>query len=382
MNYTDINIVIGGDIYPKGKVEQFFIDGNAPAIFNDILPYFKQADYSIVNLECPLTNINSPIEKDGAALRAPEETINGIRKSDIDAVNLANNHILDHADVGVKNTLKVLKDHDVKYFGAGANLKEAKKPLIIELKGKTIAFMGVAEHEFSIARDRSFGANPLNITHNIREIRELRKKVDFIIVLYHGGKEHYVYPSPKQQDISRFFIEEGVDAVIAQHSHIAGSYETYLGKPIVYGQGNLLFEKLSRNIESWFTGFLVSLTLKDDKIDFEFIPFEQSNSFVGVRKLNTEASKQMKNELKERSHKIENPEFVKKEWLHLCTKELPLYSSRLFGHSRVLRVLNRKINFTSWAYPKWKKIMIRNVVECETHREGLEVLWNDKNTKF
>jgi len=83
-----------------------------------------------------------------------------------------------------------------------------------------------------------------------------------------------------------------------------------------------------------------------------------------------------------RSLNISNVDFVKAEWLKLCLEELSVYNSRLFGHNRVLRVLNRKFNFSNWLYPKWKKIMIRNLVECETHREGLETLWNDENCKF
>ena len=42
-------------------------------------------------------------------------------------------------------------------------------------------------------------------------------------MFHQWGKEQYAYPTPKQQDISRFFVEEGVDVVISQHSHIAGS---------------------------------------------------------------------------------------------------------------------------------------------------------------
>src|SRR5690554_5799738 len=147
MENNTINIIIGGDLYPKGKVEKLFIDGNASEIFNDILPYFEQADYTVVNLECPLSNTNSPIEKDGAALRAEEETINGIKASHIDAVNLSNNHILDHGELGIKNTINVLSKNKINYFGAGPNIKEAQTAHIIQIKGKQIAFLGIAEHE-------------------------------------------------------------------------------------------------------------------------------------------------------------------------------------------------------------------------------------------
>lgn len=382
MNKEEINIIIGGDIYPKGQLESLFEHSNISKIFNDILPVIDNADYTVVNLECPLADKDTPILKDGSNLRAVTKTVNGLKKAGIDAINLSNNHILDHGEEGLKSTLNTLSKKEIKYFGAGENLEAAAKAHIVTIKDKKIAFMGVAEHEFTIATESSYGANPLNIINNIRYIRALRNQVDFIILLYHGGKEHYAYPTPKQQNKSRFFIEEGVDVVISQHSHIAGSYEKYLGKLIVYGQGNFLFEKLSRNIDSWFTGFLVSLKLNKNSFDFKFIPFEQSNGFIGVKKLDENKSKLMIKKLKERSTNLSDVSFVKESWGKLCLEELSVYNSRLFGHNRLLRVLNRKINFSNWLYPKWKKIMIRNVVECETHREGLETLWNQEESKL
>ena len=79
--------------------------------------------------------------------------------------------------------------------------------------------------------------------------------------------------------------------------------------------------------------------------------------------------------LEERSKKITSTEYVKEQWLELCKKEKYLYASRVLGHNRVLRILNRKIHFSDWLYSKTTKMMVRNVVECEVHREGLETLW-------
>ena len=382
MNKEEITIVIGGDVYPRGKVESYFINSDASAIFNDVLPVLQDADYTVVNLECPLTDVATPILKDGAALRAATKTVNGLKESGIDAVNLSNNHILDHGAQGIDSTLKILASHKIANFGAGKNLEEAAKSHIVTIKGKTIAFIGVAEHEFTIASEPSHGANPLNVPNNVRAIRALREHVDYIIMLYHGGKEHYAYPTPNHQNRSRFFIEEGVDAVISQHSHVAGTYEEYLGKLIVYGQGNLIFEKMSRNYDTWFEGFIVELKLNADKIDFNFIPFQQSKNSIGAKKMSEKDTKLMLAELEKRSLKLKDPNFVDEEWRKLCIKDIALYKSRLHGHNRILRVLNRKINFSKWFYPKWKGLMMRNVIECETHREGLETLWNDKNSKF
>ena len=121
MNKEEIIIAIGGDVYPKGNIEPHFINGNAAEIFNDILPVFQNADYTVVNLECPLADNETPILKDGAALRAVTKTVNGLKQSGIDAVNLSNNHIYDHGVEGIKSTLSTLSNHQIANFGAGKN---------------------------------------------------------------------------------------------------------------------------------------------------------------------------------------------------------------------------------------------------------------------
>lgn len=370
-----INIVIGGDLCPSGEVEKLFKAGHSEKIFNDLLPIFKSADFSIVNLECPLIKTPSPISKDGAVLGATGQCINGLKEAQIHAVNLANNHILDHNEQGIQSTIKALSKNQISYFGAGKNIFDAQKPFIQTIKNKRFGFIGIAEHEFSIAGKKQYGANPLDIIENFRTIRQLKQNVDHVIVLFHGGKEHYPYPTPNQQKACRFFIEEGVDAVICQHSHIIGSYEKYRNGLIVYGQGNLLFENATRNKNTWFEGFLVSLKFNNDSLEFEFIPFEQSKNGIGTKLLDTDKTKEILNLLNERAENVSNTDFVESEWLKLCKQEIYLYASRIHGHNRLLRILNRKICFSNWFYSSKTKNMIRNVIECETHREGLETLW-------
>ena len=82
-----IKIVIGGDICPIGKNLPYFIRGEVSSIFNDLLPIFMEADLSIVNLECPLVDKESPIEKVGPGLRVPSDCVNGLKQAKIDVVN-------------------------------------------------------------------------------------------------------------------------------------------------------------------------------------------------------------------------------------------------------------------------------------------------------
>lgn len=375
-------IIIGGDVCPRGRVENAFINGEEEKILNDLLPVFKDADFRVINLECPLITEETPIKKDGPVLGVHFNTINGLRAIGIDAVNLANNHILDHGEEGLKSTIESCKKHNIDFFGAAKNLEEAQKPLIRIIGGKRFCFMGVAEHEFSIAKDYSWGANPLDPIKIIRTLKTYNNSFDFLIVLVHGGKEYYRNPTPKQQDFCRFLVEEGADAVICQHSHCAGTYEYYNDKPIVYGQGNFIFENLGRNTKMWNEGFLVSLAFNEDKVTTKFIPFTQSKDQLGVLLMQGKEKKEFLRNLEERSKKITSTDYVKEQWLELCKKDKYLYVSRVLGHNRVLRILNRKIHFSDWLYSKTTKMMVRNVVECEVHREGLETLWNDEKTNM
>lgn len=368
-------IIIGGDVCPRGKVENAFKNSEEEKILNDLLPVFKEADLRIINLECPLIIKESPIEKDGPVLDAHVDTVNGLKAIGIDVVNLANNHILDHGEEGLRSTIDYCKQHEIDFFGAAENLEEAQKPLIKIIGGKRFCFMGVAQHEFSITKDNNWGANPLDPIKIVRTLKTFRGSFDYLVVLVHTGKEYYRNPTPKQQDFCRFLVEEGADVVVCQHSHCAGTYEYYNDKPIVYGQGNFIFENLGKNTKMWNEGFLVSLIFNEDKVTTKFIPFTQSADHLGVCLMQGEEKKEFLKNLEERSKKITSNEFVKEQWFELCKKEKYLYASRVLGHNRVLRVLNRKLHFSDWLYSKTTKMMVRNVVECEVHREGLETLW-------
>src|SRR5699024_9531699 len=121
--------------------------------------------------------------------------IKGITQLNPELVTLANNHILDHGEMGLNSTLNVLENNNIKYIGAGTNLSEASKPYIIKKNGINIGFYTCAEHEFSIATDKEAGANPFDPLETLYHIDKLKEKCDNLIVIYNGGIETYSYLS-------------------------------------------------------------------------------------------------------------------------------------------------------------------------------------------
>ena len=96
------------------------------------------------------------------------------------------------------------------------------------IKNVKIGIYCCAENEFSIATSQKAGANPFDSLQSFDDVYWLKKKVDFLVVLYHGGIEHYRYPSPNLQRVFRKFADVGADIVIGQHSHCIGCMDCLL----------------------------------------------------------------------------------------------------------------------------------------------------------
>lgn len=148
-------------------------------------------------------------------------------------------------------------------------MAEARKPYIIELDGLKIGIYACAEHEFSIATENASGANPFDPLESLDHVQGLSDKCDYVIVLYHGGKEHYRYPSPYLQKACRKMAEKGADLVVCQHSHCIGCFEEYEKSTIIYGQGNFIFDHSES--EFWQTSLLVKIVI-DDGPHISYIP--------------------------------------------------------------------------------------------------------------
>ena len=372
-----MSIVIGADIVPAESNQALFAQGNAKQLIgSELYEIMQNADYRIFNLEVPLANQPNPIAKLGPNLIAPTESINGLKAMGVDLLTLANNHIMDQGIQGLSSTLQTLDQAEISHLGTGNNLLEATAPFFFTVKGKRYGVYACAEHEFSIAGEDTPGANPFDSLESPDHVAQMKTQCDYAIVLYHGGKEYYRYPSPKLQNVCRKLVEKGADLVICQHSHCIGCEEKYLGGTIVYGQGNFLFDH--GNNEYWNTSLLIRI--KDSgKVDY--IPLSKKGNCVRLAKDNEE--KQILDAFRERSQEILTPGVVESNYKDFAKKTIDNYILALSGKSVNLpfRVINKLSGHRlqkkmAEQYRRKLNVQIRNYIECEAHRElvikGLE----------
>lgn len=365
-------IIIGGDLVPTESNRKLFAEANVDEMIGaELKELLRSADYTTFNLEVPLTDKESPIAKCGPNLIAPTETVNGLKAINPHFFTLANNHILDQGEQGLYSTMEVLCKAGIAYAGVGRNLDEASKGFIREIEGITIGIYCCAEHEFSIAAENSTGANPFDPLESLDHISTLKTKSDYVIVLYHGGKEHYRYPTPYLQKVCRKIVDKGADLVICQHSHCIGCEEKYRGGTIVYGQGNFIFDDSDN--ECWQTSFLVKI---EGDFTISYLPLMKTGN--GVRLADEEKGKEILDGFYARSEEIKAKGFIEKKYADFADSFFEFYLCALSGkRSAWFRVLN-KISRGAYmkrylrnAYGPHELVRIANYIDCEAHRELL-----------
>ena len=365
-----MSILIGADIVPTMSNKAYFDSGNMQDVVGDeLLNVLSNSVYRIFNLECPLVNVDSPIQKCGPNLRADVLTVKGLKSIGVDLLTLANNHIMDHGNAGLASTISVLEKESISFLGAGENSKIAAMPFVFSANNKKIGVCACAEHEFSIAEENKPGANPFDPLESFDHVVNLKNGCDYVIVLYHGGKEHYRYPSPMLQRICRKFVDKGADLVICQHSHCIGCEEKYLDGTIVYGQGNFIFNTCDESTEQ--TSLLVRI---DDNFNVDYIPLEKYG--CGARLAKDDIAKKILSEFYQRSEQIKNVEFVKDEYSKFAKNMVNGYllTCSGYGHNFFLKIINKLcqhklIKFLVHRFRDSELIAIRNYIECEAHRE-------------
>ncbi len=66
---VSMKIILGADVVPTAFSEPLFKKQETEKLFSDVLPIMQNADRTIINLECALTETNNPIIKFGPNIK-------------------------------------------------------------------------------------------------------------------------------------------------------------------------------------------------------------------------------------------------------------------------------------------------------------------------
>lgn len=369
-----INLCIGADIVPTASNMKEFISGDVQKIIDErIDSVLQEADYCIFNLETPITDVANPIDKAGSNFIIPTSTMKGINKLHCNMFTLSNNHIMDQGSNGLIDTMRVLTDNGIDFVGAGEDIYAAQVAKIVEIDGLKIGIYACAEHEFSIATDSMPGANPFDPLNSLDHIEQLKQKCDFLIVLYHGMKEFYRYPTPYVQKVARRIIDKGADLMICQHTHCVGCEEDYKNGKIVYGQGNFLFD--GGDDEYWNNSLLLNISIDNTGFKIDYIPIQKKKGKIYFA--DSMFGQTILDDYRFRSEQIKDPSFINEKYNEIANDEflermiiVTGWGNRSFWF-KVFDKLFFHHQYYINHYKKEQLLSLQNYLECEVHHEML-----------
>ncbi len=206
-------------------------------------------------------------------MRGAPDMAHALAEAGFDAMAFANNHVLDYGEEAFAETLTLMDSHEIPLVGGGMRLEEARKPLLLERGNLTVGFLAycsVIPRGFEATADAP-GVNPVrahtgyrpwrdlseypgtaphidtwaepaHLARMKREIRNLRKEADVVIVNHHWGVSMTRAVMDFQREIAHAAVDAGAHLILGGHPHVLQAVEFYKGAPIVYSMGNLMFD--------------------------------------------------------------------------------------------------------------------------------------------
>lgn len=242
-----VTLLFGGDVLLSDHVLNAYQKaGGIGGILDDgYREKIAEADFFMVNQEFPFSSRGTAAEDKQFTFRLPPEKISLFQEMGIDAVTLANNHALDYGTDALLDSCDTLDNAGILHTGAGANLEEAKKSVVVELKGHRIGILGttrvIPESGWAAGKNHVGMLATYDATVTLEEIRRMRGECDYVVVFVHWGIERDERPQDYQRTLGQQYIDAGADLVIGSHPHVLQGVEYYKGKPIVYSLGNFVF---------------------------------------------------------------------------------------------------------------------------------------------
>jgi poly-gamma-glutamate capsule biosynthesis protein CapA/YwtB (metallophosphatase superfamily) len=246
-----VQVVLGGDVM-LGRLVSEHIHRRGPSYpLGGVAALLRGADFSIVNLECAITEASAEWHGTRKAFYfgAPPQAALSLASVGVDCVMLANNHILDFDVAGLSDTLRLLRKYGIGYAGAGEDLDHACAPLFATRNDIKFGVVAFCDHQPDFAAGpHTPGMAWLDLTdtqaalaafeHALAQIR--KGGADWPMLSLHWGPNNVARPSEHFRELAHAAIDMGFRILFGHSAHVFQGVELYRGCPIVYAAGDLV----------------------------------------------------------------------------------------------------------------------------------------------
>jgi hypothetical protein len=208
-------------------------------LFAPVRRVIAGADLALCHMETPL--VPGPV-LGYPVFHTPPALARAVRRVGWDACSTASNHSLDAGQAGIDSTLRALRRAGVKATGTSRSARARRRIAVLRVKGVRVAFLSYTAVTNGQAVPHPWSVNwasPGRILGDARRAR--RRGARLVIVNVHWGTEFVSAVSAQQRALARRLTRSpAIDAIVGQHVHVVQPIRWMHGKPVVFGEGNLV----------------------------------------------------------------------------------------------------------------------------------------------
>jgi poly-gamma-glutamate capsule biosynthesis protein CapA/YwtB (metallophosphatase superfamily) len=208
-------------------------------MFGSIRARIAGADLALCHVETPL--VPGPV-RGYPSFRTPPALARAVRATGWDACSTASNHSLDAGQYGIDTTLRTLDRAGLKHVGTARSPAEANRTTMLTVKGVKVAFLAFTAVSNGQSVPHAWSFNWASADRILRAARQARRRgARAVIVNLHWGTEYSHAISPAQAALAdRLTRSPAITAIVGQHVHVVQPIRWVHGKPVVFGEGNLV----------------------------------------------------------------------------------------------------------------------------------------------
>lgn len=247
-------LALAGDVMLGRLVDEHVqAIGDPTYVWGDVLPLLQQAELAIVNLECVIASPETgrPWRPKVFHFKAGPWAIQALQAASVEAVALANNHVLDFHEDALLEMLERLDQAGIARAGAGRNLREAMQPAVVEGPGVRVGLVAVTDNEPDWEASDEDGGRPgvfyvpletrgERFERLCRAIEEARARAEVVVVSAHVGPHYREHPGPEYRAFAHAVLEAGADVYMGSSNHIFQGVEVRERGVILYDLGDFV----------------------------------------------------------------------------------------------------------------------------------------------
>ncbi|MEZ4387920.1 MAG: CapA family protein [Candidatus Krumholzibacteriia bacterium] len=245
---SPIRFIAGGDIM-LGEHPAMVGRGTATRLRRDaafdpfefVKPILSRADLALANLECALSDWPALCRPSRRECRGPTAAVGRLAASGFHAFTVANNHIQQHGEAAVRETVDALESAGLCVVGLAGDRPGSCRPVTRMVRGQAVRLLG-----YSLRPRQGFTGAPLYAEGTreaiLADIQDGKAAGARVVVTIHWGDEFVHMPDAGQVALGRAMIEAGCDLVVGHHPHVLQGWQTYHGRTVLYSLGNLVFD--------------------------------------------------------------------------------------------------------------------------------------------